>query len=44
MRVKEETGGVSLRNYPDTGAEAVRGTCVVCARPAKHRAAFARAY
>jgi prolyl-tRNA synthetase len=41
-RVKEETGGVTARNYdPD---EAPAGTCLVCGKPAKHRVAFARSY
>jgi prolyl-tRNA synthetase len=41
-RVKEETGGVTTRNY-DPGAT-VDGTCLVCGRPAKYRVVFARAY
>jgi prolyl-tRNA synthetase len=41
-RVKEETGGVTIRNYdPDVKVE---GACLVCGRPAAVRAAFARAY
>jgi len=41
-RVKEETGGVTIRNYdPD---EKPSGSCLVCGRPAVHRAAFARSY
>jgi prolyl-tRNA synthetase len=41
-RVKEETGGVTTRNYdPDAEAE---GACLVCGRGAAHRIAFARAY
>jgi prolyl-tRNA synthetase len=41
-RVKEETGGVTTRNF-DPDAE-VHGACLVCGRPATRRAAFARAY
>jgi prolyl-tRNA synthetase len=41
-RVKDESGGVSIRNYdPD---EKPSGVCLVCGRPAEHRVAFARAY
>jgi prolyl-tRNA synthetase len=41
-RVKEETGGVTTRNFdPDRGAE---GSCLVCGRPATRKVAFARAY
>ena len=41
-RVKEETGGVTTRNFdPD---EKPSGSCLVCGRPALHRVAFARAY
>ena len=41
-RVKEETGGVTTRNFdPD---EVARGDCLVCGRPARRRVAFARAY
>jgi prolyl-tRNA synthetase len=41
-RVKEETGGVTTRNFdPD---EKVEGACLVCGRPALRRVAFARAY
>jgi prolyl-tRNA synthetase len=40
-RVKEETGATT-RNF-DPG-EKVSGSCLVCARPAKHRIAFARSY
>ncbi len=41
-RVKEETGGVTTRNY-DPDVE-VGGDCLVCGRPARRRVAFARAY
>jgi prolyl-tRNA synthetase len=41
-RVKEETGGVTTRNF-DPDAE-VHGACLVCGRPATRRVAFARAY
>jgi prolyl-tRNA synthetase len=41
-RVKEETGGVTTRNF-DPGA-AVDGACLVCGRPAERKVAFARAY
>jgi len=41
-RVKEETGGVTTRNFdPDAAAT---GECLVCGRPARHRVAFARPY
>jgi prolyl-tRNA synthetase len=41
-RVKEETGGVTARNFdPD---ERPSGGCLVCGRPAVRRVAFARAY
>jgi prolyl-tRNA synthetase len=41
-RVKEETGGVTTRNFdPNATAE---GTCLVCGRPAERRVVFARAY
>jgi prolyl-tRNA synthetase len=41
-RVKEETGGVTARNFdPDERAE---GSCLVCGRPARRRVVFARAY
>jgi prolyl-tRNA synthetase len=41
-RVKEETGGVTARNFdPD---ERPSGSCLVCGRPAVRRVAFARAY
>jgi prolyl-tRNA synthetase len=41
-RVREETGGVTLRSFdPD---EQVDGVCLVCGRPAVRRVAFARAY
>jgi prolyl-tRNA synthetase len=41
-RVKEETGGVTIRNL-DREAPA-EGSCLVCGRPAKQRALFGRAY
>jgi prolyl-tRNA synthetase len=41
-RVKEETGGATIR-VVDPDAD-VSGTCLVCERPAKRRALFARAY
>ncbi len=41
-RVKEETGGVTTRNF-DPHAQ-VAGTCLVCGRPAVRRVAFARSY
>ena len=41
-RVKDETGGVTTRNF-DAG-EQVGGTCLVCGRPAVRRVAFARSY
>jgi prolyl-tRNA synthetase len=41
-RVKEETGGVTTRNFdPD---EKPSGGCLVCGRPAVRRIAFARSY
>jgi prolyl-tRNA synthetase len=41
-RVKEETGGVTTRNFdPD---EKPSGRCLVCGRPAVRRVAFARSY
>jgi len=41
-RVKEETGGVTTRNFdPDVRAE---GACLVCGRAAAMRVAFERAY
>ncbi len=41
-RVKEETGGVTTRNFePDVPAQ---GTCLVCGRPARWRVAFGRSY
>ena len=41
-RVKEETGGVTIRNFdPD---EKPSAGCLVCGRPAVHRVAFARSY
>ena len=41
-RVKEETGGVTIRNFdPDAHAE---GACLVCGRPATRKVALARAY
>ncbi len=41
-RIKEETGGVTTRNFdPDAAAT---GECLVCGRPARHRVAFARPY
>lgn len=42
-RVKEETAGVTIRNFP-TEAEAPGTPCLVCARPGLHTAVFARAY
>jgi len=41
-RVKEETGGVTTRNFDDR--EPAAGSCLVCGRPAAHRVAFGRAY
>ncbi len=41
-RVKDETGGVTIRNYEPE--ERASGTCLVCGRPAVHRVAFARSY
>ena len=41
-RVKEETGGVSTRNFPPD--EKPAGECLVCGRKAEHRVVFARAY
>jgi prolyl-tRNA synthetase len=41
-RVKEETGGATIRVL-DPDAE-VSGSCLACARPARRRALFARAY
>ena len=41
-RVKDETGGVTTRNYRE--GEAVDGKCIVCGRPAAVRIVFARAY
>jgi prolyl-tRNA synthetase len=40
-RVKEETGGATIRVVD---SDAVSGKCLVCGRPAKRRALFARAY
>jgi prolyl-tRNA synthetase len=41
-RVKEETGGVTTRNFdPD---EKPSGSCLVCGRPATRRVVFARSY
>jgi prolyl-tRNA synthetase len=42
IRVREETGGVTTRNF-DPKAE-VSGQCLVCGRPARRRVAFARSY
>ena len=42
-RVKEETGGVTTRNFdPDSRIEGAG--CLVCGRPAARKVAFARAY
>jgi prolyl-tRNA synthetase len=41
-RVKEETGGVTTRNFPED--ERPSGSCLVCGRPARRRALFARSY
>ncbi len=41
-RVKEESGGVSTRNFDPE--EKPSGECLVCGRPAEHRVVFARAY
>ena len=41
-RVKEETGGVTTRNFPED--EKPSGECLVCGRKAEHRVIFARAY
>jgi prolyl-tRNA synthetase len=41
-RVKDETGGVTIRNFDPS--EQVTGRCLVCERPAKRRVAFARSY
>jgi prolyl-tRNA synthetase len=41
-RVKEETGGVTTRNFDP--AASVEGGCLVCGRPAVRKVAFARAY
>ena len=41
-RVKQETGGVTTRNFdPD---EKPYGSCLVCGRPAVRRVTFARSY
>jgi prolyl-tRNA synthetase len=41
-RVKEETGGVTARNFdPELPG---RGACLVCGRPARRRVVFARSY
>jgi hypothetical protein len=40
--VKEETGGVTTRNFPED--EKASGNCLVCGRKAEHRVVFARAY
>ncbi len=41
-RVKDETGGVTIRNFdPETEAG---GRCLVCGKPARRRVAFARSY
>jgi prolyl-tRNA synthetase len=41
-RVKEDTGGVTIRNFdPD---ERTTGKCLVCGRPATRRVVFARSY
>jgi prolyl-tRNA synthetase len=42
LRVKEETGGVTTRNFP--ADEQASGSCLVCGRKAKHRVVFTRAY
>jgi prolyl-tRNA synthetase len=41
-RVREETGGVTTRNYATEGA--VSGRCLVDGKPATRRIAFARSY
>jgi len=41
-RVKEETGGVTTRNFDP--AAAAEGVCLVCGRQAARKVAFARAY
>jgi prolyl-tRNA synthetase len=41
-RVREETGGVTTRNFDPTAE--VSGRCLVCGKPAKRRVAFARSY
>jgi prolyl-tRNA synthetase len=41
-RVKEETGGVTTRNYPED--EKPAGDCLVCGRRAERKVVFARAY
>ena len=41
-RIKAETGGVTIRTLD--GDEKVTGNCLVCGRPAEHRAALAKAY
>jgi prolyl-tRNA synthetase len=42
-RVKEETGGVTTRNFdPDSAVEGA--TCLACGRPAARKVVFARAY
>ena len=41
-RVRQETGGVTTRNFDPT--EAASGDCLVCGRPARRRVAFARSY
>ena len=41
-RVKEETGGVTTRNFDP--AASVEGDCLVCGRAAVRKVAFARAY
>jgi prolyl-tRNA synthetase len=41
-RVKQETGGVTTRNY-DPNAQTT-GKCAVCGKPAKRRIAFAKSY
>jgi prolyl-tRNA synthetase len=41
-RVKDETGGVTTRNFP--ADDKPSGECLVCGRKAEHRVVFARAY
>jgi prolyl-tRNA synthetase len=41
-RVKQETGGVTTRNFDPL--EKASGRCLVCGRPATRRVAFAKSY